>query len=134
MAILREDNLTKVIPLDESKPSNVDYIGIRLESELEDALTWFLQTNKNIFAWKPSNMPGIPRDLIEHTLHINKSVKPVRQRLRCFAKDRKVIRKEITWLLATGFIMEVHQLDWLANRCLSRKRTMIGGCAWTTQI
>jgi hypothetical protein len=50
-------------------------------------------------------MPGFPRDLAEHSLDVSKTAKPVKQKLRRFAKDRKVvIRVEILKLLATGFI------------------------------
>jgi hypothetical protein len=40
---------------------------------------------------------GVPRELIEHELHINLKAKPVKQRLHYFAEDKKdVIKKEIT--------------------------------------
>jgi hypothetical protein len=35
---------------------------------------------------------------------------------------KKVIRVEITWLLAAGFIKEVYHLEWLANLVLIRKK------------
>jgi hypothetical protein len=47
-------------------------------------------------------MPGVPRELAEHSLDVSKTAKPVKQKLRRFAKDRKeVIRVEIIKLLAT---------------------------------
>jgi hypothetical protein len=30
----------------------------------------FLHVNTNIFAWNPSDMPGIPREVDEHSLDI----------------------------------------------------------------
>jgi hypothetical protein len=30
----------------------------------------FLHTNADIFAWSPSDMPGIPREVAEHSLDI----------------------------------------------------------------
>jgi hypothetical protein len=30
----------------------------------------FLHANANIFAWIPSDMPGIPREVAEHSLDI----------------------------------------------------------------
>jgi hypothetical protein len=30
----------------------------------------FLRTNTDIFTWSPSNMPGIPREVAEHSLDI----------------------------------------------------------------
>jgi len=68
-------------------------------------LTSFLRTNWDIFAWKPSDMPGVPREEAEHSLDLNEKARPIKQRLRRFAQDRKVaIRVEVTQLLAAGFI------------------------------
>jgi hypothetical protein len=45
-------------------------------------------------------MPGIPRELIEHELHLNSKAKPVKQWLRHFAQDKEdVIKRETTRLL-----------------------------------
>jgi hypothetical protein len=33
-------------------------------------LVYFLRANAKIFAWSPSDMPGIPRDVAEHSLDI----------------------------------------------------------------
>jgi len=86
-------------------------------------LVKFLRENADIFAWKPSDMPGVPRELAEHSLKVNPTAKPIKQRLRRFAQDRKeAIRAEITKLLAAGFIQEVFHPDWLANPVLVRKK------------
>ena len=64
-------------------------------------------------------MPGVLRELAEHKLDLNPSSKPVKQRLQRFSPDKKVaIKKEITKLLAAGFIREILHLDWLANPIL----------------
>jgi hypothetical protein len=61
-------------------------------------------------------MPGVPRELVEHSLHVWPDAKPVKQPLQCFVEEkRKAIGEEIARLLAVGFIMEVFYLDWLAN-------------------
>jgi hypothetical protein len=53
-------------------------------------------------------MPGVPRELAEHSLHVRSDAKPVKQPVRRFTEEkRKAIGEEIAWLLATGFIMEV---------------------------
>ena len=82
-------------------------------------LTNFLQDNKDIFAWKPADMPGVPRELAEHGIDVNEGSKPMKQRLRRFSPDKKAaIKKEITKLMATGFIREILHPDWLANPVL----------------
>jgi hypothetical protein len=53
-------------------------------------------------------MPGVPRNLIEHSLNIHPKATQKRQHLCRFADDRRdAIKKELSKLLATGFIREV---------------------------
>jgi hypothetical protein len=69
-------------------------------------------------------MPGVPRELVEHSLDVSKTAKPVKQKLCRFAKDRKeVIRIEVLKLLAAGFICECKNPVWLANPVLVPKKT-----------
>ena len=64
-------------------------------------------------------MPGVLRELAKHRIDINEGSKPVKQQLRIFSPDKKAtIKKEITKLLAAGFIREILHLDWLANPVL----------------
>jgi hypothetical protein len=83
----------------------------------------FLQENRDIFTWNPADMPGVPREWIEHELHLDPLTKPIKQRLRRFAQDKKdVIKKEIARLLDAGFIKEVYHPDWFVNRVLVPKK------------
>ena len=69
-------------------------------------------------------MPGIPREVTEHALHLIPGSKPDKQRLRRFDDERqRAIGEEIAKLLAAGFIREVFHFDWLANPILVRKKT-----------
>ena len=68
-------------------------------------------------------MPGVPRELCEHSLDLEKGAVPVKQKLRYFADDRKkAIELEILRLLAAGFIRAVLYPKWLANPVLVRKK------------
>jgi hypothetical protein len=49
----------------------------------------FLRVNRDIFAWKPADMPGVPRELIEHSLNVDPKATPKRQHLCRFADDRR---------------------------------------------
>jgi hypothetical protein len=83
----------------------------------------FLRANRDIFAWKPVDMPGVPRELIEHCINVDLEATPKRQHLRCFADDRRdAIKKEPAKLLAAGFIREVFHPEWLANPVLVHKK------------
>src|SRR4051812_47093035 len=68
-------------------------------------------------------MPGVPRELVKHKLHIRPGSKTVKQPLRRFSEDkRRAISVDIAKLLAVGFIMEVFYPDWLANPVLVMKK------------
>jgi hypothetical protein len=70
----------------------------------------------DVFAWQPSQMPGIPREVIEHHMKINPDARPVQQKPRKQSiEPQNFIREEIKKLLYVGFIREVHHPWWLAN-------------------
>ena len=78
-------------------------------------------------------MPGLPRELAEHTLNIDPKFKLIKQFLRRFNKERReAIGQEVARLLAAGFIIEVFHPEWLANPVLVLKKTAPGGCVWIT--
>ena len=68
-------------------------------------------------------MPGIPRQVTEHSLDILPEPKPIKQRLCRFDDERqKAIGEEIARLLTAGFIKEVFHPEWIANPVLVRKK------------
>jgi hypothetical protein len=83
----------------------------------------FLRANADIFAWSPSDMPGIPREVVEHSLDILPHSRAVQQRLRRFDEERRwAIGVELRKLLEVGFIKEVFHPTWLANPVLVKKK------------
>ena len=83
----------------------------------------FILENQDIFAWKPSDMPGVPMELAEHTLNIDPNFKPVKQFLLRFNEERrKAIGEEVARLLVAGFIIEIFHPEWLANHVLVLKK------------
>jgi hypothetical protein len=77
----------------------------------------FLCANADIFAWSPSDMPGIMReDILPHS-------RAVQQRLRRFDEERcRAIRVELRKLLEAGFIKEVFHPTSLANPVLVKRK------------
>ena len=59
-------------------------------------------------------MPGIPREVAEHSLDILPNSKPVKQR---------AIGEEVHKLLEAGFIKEVFHPEWLGNPVLVKKKS-----------
>jgi hypothetical protein len=75
-----------------------------------------------VFAWKILDMPGIPKEVIEHKLGIDPAFKPIKQKeRRCTPERRKAIRLEVNKLLEAGFIRPVDYPSWLANPVLVEK-------------
>ena len=52
-------------------------------------LVSFLRANTDVFAWKPIGMPGLPWEKIAHSLNVSPTAKPIKQKLRRFAPDKK---------------------------------------------
>jgi hypothetical protein len=83
----------------------------------------FLRANADIFAWIPSDMPVIPREVAEHSLDNLLHSPVVQQRLRCFDEERRrAIRAELRKLLEAGFIKKVFHPTWLPNPILVKKK------------
>ncbi|KAK1643113.1 hypothetical protein QYE76_060918 [Lolium multiflorum] len=82
----------------------------------ESALIEFLRERWEIFAWEPSDMPGIPRELAEHALNVDPTAKPVQQSMRRFSEPkRRAIGEEVNRLRKAGFIRELKESEWVAN-------------------
>jgi hypothetical protein len=63
--------VVKAVTLDPSNDACKQVqIGSELDPKLEAVLVDFLRANAEVFAWSPSDMPGIPRDVVEHSLDI----------------------------------------------------------------
>jgi hypothetical protein len=83
----------------------------------------FLRANADIFAWSPSDMPGIPREVAEHSLDILDHSCAMQQRLCRFnEKRRRAIGVELRKLPDAGFIKEVFHPTWLVNPVLVKKK------------
>ena len=68
-------------------------------------------------------MPGISREVADHTLKIHPGTRLVKQRLCRFDEEkRRAISEEIAKQSVAGFIREVHHPEWLANHVLVRKK------------
>ena len=57
---------TKQVPVDEDGSSGATFtIGVGLNPSQEEALVKFLRANKDIFAWEPNQLVGVPREVIQ---------------------------------------------------------------------
>ena len=77
-----------------------------------------------MFAWQPSDIPSIPREVIEHHLVVCPHARPVKQKVRKQALERQqFITEEIKKLEAAGLVRGVLHPTWLANLVVVHKAT-----------
>src|SRR3954467_2770433 len=75
-----------------------------------------------VFAWQASDIPGVPRELIEHHLAVCPHARPVKQKVRKQAlEQQEFITEEIRKLEAAGLVRGVLHPTWLANPAVVRK-------------
>ncbi|GJV36969.1 reverse transcriptase domain-containing protein [Tanacetum coccineum] len=97
-------------------------IGSNLTEKTKGKLCNILQRSLDIFAWTPTDMTGIPRHIAEHRLNVRKGCQPVRQKKMGQAAERNIaINDEVSKLVATGIMKEVHYHDWLSNPVMVKK-------------
>jgi hypothetical protein len=53
-------------------------LGSQLSDEQERTPLRFLFNNKNVFAWSANDLCGVNRDIIEHSLYVDPSIRPRR--------------------------------------------------------
>ena len=55
-------------------------IGAGLPQDQEEALINFLRANKDVFAWEPKDLAGVPRGIIQHHLRVCPNVRSMKQK------------------------------------------------------
>jgi hypothetical protein len=81
---------TKEVPLDPATPEGKALrVSSTVDPKFEVVLVDFLRANADIFAWSPSDMPGIPREVVEHSLDILPHSRAVQQQLRRFDEEQR---------------------------------------------
>jgi ribonuclease HI len=97
-------------------------LGSQLSEEQEKNLLRFLLNNKDVFAWSGNDLCGVNRDVIEHSLNVDPSFRPRKQRLRKMFDDKaEGAWNKVKRLLSAGVIREVKYPEWLANTVMVKK-------------
>ena len=92
----------------------VTFVETSFPEKLKDEFFKFLRTNRDVFSWTSSDMPGIDPLLITHNLNVNPDRKPVQQKKRKFSPERQeALKQEVEKLLEVGFIETPFQQFWL---------------------
>ncbi|XP_071712800.1 uncharacterized protein [Rutidosis leptorrhynchoides] len=97
-------------------------IGKTLSKESKNMIGEILATNIDVFAWKESDMTGVPSDVTEHKLDVNPNILPVCQKKRGMAPERhKCLKEEVDKLVKAGIMREVKYQIWVANPVMVKK-------------
>ncbi|XP_020225377.1 uncharacterized protein LOC109807267 [Cajanus cajan] len=105
-------------------PTNqhVTYLGSNLSETERREIENVVKKNKDLFAWRPADMPGIDPTFLCHRLSVCREAKPVAQRKRKMGEERKkAVEAETSKLLEAGFIREIQYTTWLANVVMVKK-------------
>jgi hypothetical protein len=85
--------------------------GSQLSEEQEKALLKFLFNNKDVFAWLANDLCGVNRDVIEHSLNVDLTVTPRKQKLwKMLDNNLEGARNQVKRLLSAGVIRELTYL------------------------
>jgi hypothetical protein len=95
-----------------------------LTSQDERKLISCLSRNKDVFAWSALDLVGVSHTIIEHSLGIDPSVRPKKQRL-CKISDEKTeaAKAEVHRLLEANFIEPIAYPTWLANMVMVKNKS-----------
>jgi DNA primase catalytic subunit len=123
-AQLQSNDRTKAIPLDPATLKQTVIISEDLTSRDEEKLLSCLSRDKNVFVWSTLDLVGVSRSIIQHSLGIDSSVRPKKQRL-CKMSDEKTeeAKAEVHRLLEARFIEPIAYPTWLANVVMVQKKS-----------
>jgi hypothetical protein len=123
-AQLQSNNGTKTVPLDKATPKQTVTISEDLTSHNEERLLCCLSKNKDVFAWSTLDLVGVSRSIIEHSLGIDPSLRPKKQRLRKMSDEKiEATKAEVHRLLEAKFIEPIAYHTWLANVVMVQKKS-----------
>jgi hypothetical protein len=99
------------------------YIKVGLPGEHRESLCCPLWEFVDCFAWDYTEMPGLSRDLAEHTLLIKRGFKPYKQLTWNYNPELLgMTKEEVERLLKENFIWTCRYADWVSNIVLVEKK------------
>ncbi|GJU19855.1 hypothetical protein Tco_1153197 [Tanacetum coccineum] len=97
-------------------------IGMQFSPACRLQLMNLLKDNKDVFAWQPSDMIGVSRRIIQHSLNVNLSITPVAQKRKVLGPEKsKAVTKEVEEWVKAGIMRSVWYPTWISNPVLVKK-------------
>jgi hypothetical protein len=117
------DEDAKAVQIDVGDPTKIVQIRASFDPKLESELVDFLQRNKDMFPWCPTEMPTVSREVAKHTLNIKPSSRTIKQGMWCFNQEKhRAMDEELSRLLVVVFVKEVQHPDRIAIPILVPKK------------
>ncbi|XP_068503572.1 uncharacterized protein [Phaseolus vulgaris] len=105
------EEMRRVPLLDEERNTAVGTAMVAVE-----VMHVVLKKNIDLFAWTPSEMPGVSLYIITHRLSVFKEARSITQKKRDYCDEKRLVAKvEVEKLLSVRFICEALYTTWLAN-------------------
>ncbi|XP_062094005.1 uncharacterized protein LOC133800039 isoform X1 [Humulus lupulus] len=120
--VLKPMDEIEEVYISDTDPTRIIQVGKSLPADVRAAIIAQVKGNQDILAWSHSNMTGIDRNIICHTLSIDPNATPVRQKRRPLGTERaEALKLEVEKLSSINFIREAMYPVWLANPFLVPK-------------
>jgi len=114
--------VTVPIAVDPNDPNRVLNVGSQLSVKVRTELILFLKANLDVFAWSHADMCGISPEIAVHTLNIDPTFTPIKQKRRTQGPERSAaLKEEVDKLMQNGFIRESTYPNWVSNPVLVKK-------------
>ena len=102
---------------------------MKMGSKLEDAeikeYNKLIDEFSDTFVWSYDELKGIPREMVEHCIHLIPGAKPVRQKeWRMNPQLQLLVRAKLERLLQVGFIKTVEITNWISPMVIVEKKNM----------
>lgn len=104
------------------------YLGKTIQEVELEQYTALLREFRDVFAWKMTDITGIPLELAEHAIDLEAGAVPVRQRqYRLNPKYSLMVKADLEKLLQAGFIYPVNHSEWVSALVIVPKKTGVDG-------
>jgi hypothetical protein len=111
------------VDLGEGDVAPPTYRNVGLASNNKADLCRLLKEFTSCLAWSYTEVPGLSRDLVEHTLLIKLGFKPFKQLAKRHNSELiGRIKEEVERLLQAQFIRTARYADWVSNIVLIEKK------------
>nr|GEU78996.1 reverse transcriptase domain-containing protein [Tanacetum cinerariifolium] len=117
-----ENAVEEEVMVNPAFPEQKFIIGTQFSLTCQKQLLNLLRDNQDMFAWKPSDMARVPRQIIQHSLNINVSVTPISQKQRILGWEKsKAMMKEVEEWIRVDIIRLIRYPTWISNLVLVKK-------------